>query len=61
MTRLHEWMKANNANLDGSFLYSDSMNDIPLLEVVDTAIAVQPDDTLKEIAQERGWAIISLQ
>ena len=61
VTRLDEWMKANNANLDGSFLYSDSMNDIPLLEAVDTAIAVQPDDTLKEIAQERGWAIISLQ
>ncbi|MGK0270313.1 MAG: HAD superfamily hydrolase (TIGR01490 family) [Cocleimonas sp.] len=60
VTRLHEWMDENDANLKGSYLYSDSMNDIPLLEAVETAIAVHPDDTLKEIAEERGWAIISL-
>ena len=61
VTRLNEWMKANDANLKGSYLYSDSMNDLPLLEAVETAITVQPDDTLKVIAQERGWPIISLQ
>ena len=60
VTRLHDWMKANNTNLKGSYLYSDSMNDIPLLEAVENAIAVQPDDTLKAIAKERGWPIISL-
>ncbi len=59
--RLHDWMKANNTNLEGSCLYSDSMNDIPLLEAVDTAIAVQPDEILTKTAKERGWAIISLQ
>jgi len=61
VTRLNDWMKTNNANLEGSYLYSDSMNDLPLLEAVETAIAVQPDDTLKAIAEERGWKIISLQ
>ena len=58
--RLQEWMKANNATLEGSYLYSDSMNDLPLLEAVETPIAVQPDDTLMAIAKERNWAIISL-
>lgn len=60
VTRLNEWMKVNNVNLEGSYLYSDSMNDLPLLEAVDTPIAVQPDDTLREIAEARGWPIISL-
>ena len=61
VTRLHQWMEANNADLNGSYLYSDSMNDLPLLEAVDTPIAVQPDDTLKAIAEERGWAVITLE
>ena len=61
VARLNDWMKANNETLAGSYLYSDSMNDLPLLEAVDTPIAVQPDDTLRAIAEERGWAVISLQ
>lgn len=61
ITRLNEWMKDNNKTLEGSFFYSDSINDLPLLEVVDTPMVVDPDDSLKTIAKERGWSIISLK
>ena len=61
VTRLNEWMKLHNENLEGSYCYTDSINDLPLLEVVDTPIAVDPDDRLKETAEERDWPIISLR
>jgi len=61
VTRLNQWMTANNENLDGSYFYSDSINDLPLLEVVDTPIVVDPDERLGDTAKERGWSIISLK
>ena len=61
ITRLNEWLKDKEYTLQGSKFYSDSHNDISLLEVVDTAIAVDPDEKLKEIAQQRNWKIISLR
>ena len=59
--RLNEWMAANNENLEGSYFYSDSINDLPLLKVVETPIAVDPDKPLGDEAKERGWSIISLK
>jgi HAD superfamily hydrolase (TIGR01490 family) len=41
--------------------YSDSRNDIPLLELADTAVAVDPDPTLREHAERQGWPVISLR
>jgi len=61
VTRLNEWMEMNNESLEGSYFYSDSINDLPLLEVVDTPIVVDPDERLEETAKERGWSIISLK
>lgn len=61
VTRLNEWMKAHQQTLAGSYFYSDSINDLPLLEAVDTPIVVDPDDSLKQVASERGWQIISLR
>lgn len=61
ITRLNEWLKDNNETMQGSVFYSDSHNDISLLEAVDTAIAVDPDDKLREVAGERGWDVISLR
>nr|WP_028929073.1 HAD-IB family hydrolase [Pseudonocardia asaccharolytica] len=37
--------------------YSDSVNDVPMLSAVGTAVAVNPDSELREIAKERGWQI----
>ena len=58
--RLQEWLDQENFNLDGSYFYSDSHNDCPLMEQVTNAIAVDPDEQLKKIAKQKGWKIISL-
>ncbi len=61
VTVLKQWMEDNQVNLAGSHFYSDSMNDLALLESVETAITVDPDDQLKAIAEARGWPVISLR
>ncbi|MCL4165398.1 UNVERIFIED_CONTAM: hypothetical protein GTU68_013798 [Idotea baltica] len=60
VTRLNTWLAENNESLDNSYFYSDSHNDLPLLERVTYPIAVDPDPTLEAVARERGWDIISL-
>ncbi len=59
--RLNDWLKGTDHTLEGSYFYSDSHNDIPLLEIVSTAIAVDPDENLTAHAQQQGWEIISLR
>jgi len=61
VTRLTQWLKDNNEDLEGSYFYSDSVNDLPLLERVQYPIAVDPDERLKQIAQQRSWPIVSLR
>ena len=61
VTRLYEWLKNNNQPLEGAFFYSDSINDLPLLELVPNPIAVDPDERLEAIAQKRGWPIVSFR
>ncbi len=61
ITRLNQWLKSNNESMENSTFYSDSINDISLLELVDNPIAVDPDEKLNEIASQRGWEIISLR
>jgi HAD superfamily hydrolase (TIGR01490 family) len=59
--RLRQWLWQHNANLKGSIFYSDSHNDIPLLETAEKAVAVDPDDALREYAAKQQWPIISLR
>ena len=59
--RLEAWLKENNQSLVGSYFYSDSHNDLPLLHAVENPVAVDPDDKLKEYAGKAGWPIISLR
>lgn len=59
--RLDQWLANEHHSLTGSRFYSDSHNDIPLLERVDEPIAVDPDARLAATARERGWPIISLR
>lgn len=61
ITRLNEWLSENRATLLDSYFYSDSHNDLPLLEKVTHAVAVDADERLRAIAQERGWQVISLR
>jgi len=61
VVRLKEWLNAHNITLDGSYFYSDSHNDLPLLNLVEHPIAVDPDDTLHAVAKQQDWKIISLR
>jgi HAD superfamily hydrolase (TIGR01490 family) len=61
--RLHAWLAAQRLVLAQceSSLYSDSINDLPLLEAVGRPVAVDPDPQLAAQARERGWRVISLR
>ena len=61
VTRLQRWLQETGMSLDGSYFYSDSRNDLPLLEVVANPVAVDPDEVLRATAQERGWPVLSLR
>lgn len=58
---LKQWLQENQIELEGSYFYSDSINDLALLESVETAITVDPDEQLKAVAEKRGWPMISLR
>ncbi|MFN4263066.1 MAG: HAD family hydrolase [Thioalkalivibrionaceae bacterium] len=53
--------KQTRAAIAGATFYSDSRNDLPLLERVATPVAVDPDERLKEVAGERGWSCLTLR
>ena len=59
--RLEQWLVEQDEGLDGSWFYSDSHNDLPLLQQVEHPVAVDPDETLRREAVTRGWPIISLR
>ena len=50
------WAERHGVDLATSYFYSDSYNDLPMLERVGTAIAVNPDTRLYRHARRRGWA-----
>jgi len=63
VTRLAEWLATRGrtlASFSASWFYSDSLNDLPLLERVTQPVAVDPDETLRREAQARGWQVTSL-
>jgi HAD superfamily hydrolase (TIGR01490 family) len=63
VTRLHEWLARQRAALADydSTLYSDSINDLPLLNAVRRPVAVNPDLRLAEHAAEHGWPVLNLR
>ena len=61
--RVHQWLHSLGHTLDGfghSVFYSDSTNDLPLLEIVSEPVATNPSPALEAIARERGWRILRL-
>jgi HAD superfamily hydrolase (TIGR01490 family) len=60
VNRLNDWLETFEQSLEGSWFYSDSHNDLPLLEQVTHPVAVDPDQTLAEVARERNWPILHL-
>jgi len=60
---LHAWLEKRNTPLDSfehSYFYSDSHNDLPLLELVSHPIATNPNATLSAHAQLHGWPILKI-
>lgn len=58
ISRLKQWLNENDKPFENSCFYSDSVNDLPLLELVDTPVAVTPDDNLRNHATKLHWKII---
>ncbi len=54
---LEEYALANGIDLAESFAYADSLSDLPMLEMVGTPVAVNPDPRLSQLAGQRGWRI----
>ncbi len=64
VTRFNTWLKENEKNgldIKDSAFYTDSINDLSLLELVDRPVAVDPDEKLRTTAEERNWEVISLR
>lgn len=63
ITRVQDWLAGLGLSLDGferCWFYSDSPNDLPLMDVVSDPVATNPSESLRSIAQERGWPILDL-
>ena len=62
VTRVTDWLHAQGLdwNTVETTFYSDSMNDLPLLERVDHPVATNPDARLREVARQHGWRILDL-
>jgi len=63
ITRLMQWLNGQNRSLQSfsrSTFYSDSLNDLPLLQQVSHPVATNPDATLRAHAEQQGWPILQL-
>jgi HAD superfamily hydrolase (TIGR01490 family) len=61
--RVNDWLRSQGldlADFDRSYFYSDSPNDLPLLEVVTHPVATNPSPTLRDIARERDWQVLEI-
>ena len=64
VTRLEAWLKNKKlslASFEKSYFYSDSHNDLPLMQKITHPVAVDSDDILSEYAKSKGWPQISLR
>jgi len=63
VVRTEAWLKSLGkdwSSFQRTYFYSDSLNDIPLLEKVTDPVATNPDDTLRAFALQKGWRILEL-
>ena len=61
VVRVQEWLERSGLDLRESWFYSDSRTDLPLLEAVTHAVAVDPDAVLEAEARRRAWPVVSLR
>ncbi len=55
---LNDWLSSQDAKPEKTWFYSDSHNDLPLLQNVDVPVAVNPDPILQKHAEKSGWSIV---
>jgi len=63
ITRVRQWLAQQGTRLEAFeevTFYSDSTNDLPLLELVTRPVATNPAPALAKIAAERGWTVLNL-
>jgi len=63
ITRVENWLAGMGrrlADFETRTFYSDSINDLPLLEIVTHPVATNPSVALRQIAQDKGWQILDL-
>ena len=63
VTRVQQWLATRGQDLENferTVFYSDSTNDLPLLERVSEPVATNPGPVLERIARERGWPVLKL-
>jgi HAD superfamily hydrolase (TIGR01490 family) len=63
VVRVRDWLAGMDlalADFSETFFYSDSVNDIPLLEAVNRPVATNPSPVLRETAAARGWPVLDL-
>ena len=61
LQKVREWMRRNDfSDFKNTIFYSDSINDFPLLLAVNKAVAVNPDNKLREECKKRSWEIVDL-
>ncbi|MDO4997589.1 MAG: HAD family hydrolase [Neisseria sp.] len=64
ITRLNQWLEARGETLESYgkvYFYSDSKNDLPLLNLVSDPVAVNPDEVLQEEARSKGWPVLNFK
>jgi HAD superfamily hydrolase (TIGR01490 family) len=61
VAKLEAWLRERQLTAGETWFYSDSHNDLPLLERVTHPTAVNPDETLARVARQRGWPVMSLK
>jgi HAD superfamily hydrolase (TIGR01490 family) len=61
VVRINAWLSEHGQTLEGSYCYSDSRNDLPMLELVENPHVVDPDPELLRIAKERAWPVLNLR
>lgn len=59
VTRLKEWLVDQNETLEGAYFFSDSINDLPLLEQVENPVVANADSQLQRIAEQRQWSSVN--
>jgi len=58
VAHLKKWLSKTQESMRGAYFYSDSHNDLPMLELVEHPVAVHADQKLQSIAKDRNWPIL---